>query len=284
MSETDAAPAPFPVVAVLGAGKIGQAILHGLLEAGVTEPGRVRVSRRSAAAADALAHELGVAAFAEAVDPEANRRAVEGAGLVIAAVKPAQVVELLASVADALSPGAVVVSVAAGVTTDSIAAVLPKGTAVLRAMPNTPALIGRAVTGLAAGEGADAAALALGRALFATVGSVVEVPEGRIDALTAVSGSGPAYVFAFVEQFLAAAEARGFSADEARTLVYGTVAGAVELLVGSEYSPTQLRDQVTSPNGTTAAAIAVFDAAGLGGILDRATAAAEARAIELRTP
>lgn len=282
---TAAAPAtasqPFPPVAILGAGKIGQALLQGILNAEIVAPSDIRITRRSDAAAASLAEVFHVQAYAESSDPAANQKAVQGAGVAIVAVKPAQVVELLGSLADDLADNVVVISVAAGVKIETMAAVLPKGATVLRAMPNTPALIGRAVTGLAAAPDASAGALAIGKALFATVGDVVVVDESRIDALTAISGSGPAYVFNFVEHFLSAARERGFSEEEAKTLVYGTVSGAVELLVHSDQSPTVLREQVTSPGGTTAAAISIFDAAGLEGILDRATAAAEARAAEL---
>jgi len=148
-------------------------------------------------------------------------------------------------------------------------------------MPNTPATVGLGVTGLSAGSRASEHHKELARTLFETVGTVVEVDEDRIDALSAISGSGPAYVFYLVEQLQAAARARGFDEQEASVLVQGTFRGAVELLAASGVPPAELRRRVTSPNGTTERAVAVFDERRVGEIFDEATAAALARAREL---
>jgi len=253
---------------------MGGAILAGLQRSGAASglAATVRTAERAAALS-------GVEAHAVEADPEANRRAVAGAGLVVVAVKPAGVPALLAEVAAALEPSAVVVSIAAGVTTSTMEAVVPGS--VLRAMPNTPALIGRGVTGIAAGSRATAADVDLVRALFATVGQVLVVPEERIDALTAISGSGPAYVFHAIEQWTRAAQGLGFSLGEARLLVEQTFLGASELLAASAAEPAELRRRVTSPGGTTAAALELLDEAGLDALYARAAAAAVARAKEL---
>jgi pyrroline-5-carboxylate reductase len=152
---------------------------------------------------------------------------------------------------------------------------------VLRAMPNTPAVVGRAVTGLAAGSRATADDVALGRSLFETIGTVLEVPEDKIDALSTISGSGPAYVFYFIEELTRTAIDLGFTAEEAAIMVNGTFLGAAELLVSSGVAPDELRRRVTSPKGTTERAIEVLQSADLKTLFDRATAAALARAKEM---
>ena len=267
-----------PSIAIIGAGAMGGAILGGLLAPGVTVSGGIRVTNRTEAKA-ALVRKPGVESFAIEATPDANRRAVDGAGIVLLGVKPAMVPDTLADLGGALDPAAVVVSVAAGVTTATMEAIVANS--VLRAMPNTPALVGRAVTGLAAGSRADDRQLALGRSLFETVGTVIEIPESQIDALGTISGSGPAYVFYFIEELTRTAIGLGFSPEQAEQLVNGTFLGAVELLAASDRTPEQLRLQVTSPKGTTERAIAELQAADLKGLFDRATAAALARTREL---
>lgn len=267
-----------PTIAIIGAGAMGGAILQGLLSPEVTVEGGIRVTNRTEAKA-VLLRSPAVQSYALESDPDANLRAVGGAGIVLLGVKPAMVPDTLASIAGGLDPDALVVSVAAGVTTATMEAIV--GNAVLRAMPNTPAIVGRAVTGIAAGSRADAAQRALGRALFETVGTVVEVPESQIDALSTISGSGPAYVFYFAEELTRTAIDLGFSPAVARELVNGTFLGAAELLVASGREPADLRAQVTSPNGTTERAIAELQKADLKALFDRATAAALARAREM---
>ncbi|UDM14309.1 pyrroline-5-carboxylate reductase [Clavibacter michiganensis subsp. michiganensis] len=270
-----------PSLAMLGTGSMNGAILGGLLQPGVEVDGDVRVTTRSGASAEALGGRDGVAASSVEEDADANRRAVRGARVVVVGVKPHMVPDLLREIADDLDPGALVISVAAGVTIATFESLLPAHVAVLRSMPNTPSLVGRGVTGLAAGTRSGPEHLALARAVFATVGDVVEVPEERIDALSTISGSGPAYVFLLIEELTRTAEAKGFSPDEARVLVQGTFRGAVELLAVSGDEPAELRRRVTSPTGTTERAVEVLQAADLSGLFDRATDAALARAREL---
>ncbi|SEB48371.1 pyrroline-5-carboxylate reductase [Paramicrobacterium humi] len=270
-----------PAIAILGTGSMGSAILSGLLQPGVTVEGGVRVTNRTPEKAQALADNDGVTSYALQQTPDANVRAVDGAKVVLVGVKPAMVPDLLREIADALEPGTVVVSVAAGVTVATFEQILPEGVAVIRAMPNTPSLVGKGVTGLAAGTRSSAEDLALAHAVFATVGEVVEVPEDQIDALSTISGSGPAYVFYLIEEFTRAALDKGFTPAQAAVLVNGTFAGAAELLVRSGKTPEQLRIQVTSPKGTTEKAIEVLQQGGLHGLFTRATDAALARAREL---
>jgi len=275
------APAALPTIAILGAGSMGRAILSGLLRPEVSVDGDVRVTNRSSAKAADFDGTQGVHAYATEVDPDANRAAVRGAKLVLVGVKPAMVADLRAEIADALEPDALVVSVAAGVTVATFEAALPESVAVVRSMPNTPAVVGMAVTGISAGTRSTPEDLALVRALFETVGEVVEVPESRLDALSTISGSGPAYVFFLIEQLTATAIDKGFTPEEAAILVNGTFRGATELLAATGTEPAELRRRVTSPKGTTERAIAELERADLKSIFDRATDAALARAREL---
>lgn len=270
-----------PTIAFLGAGSMARAIISGLLQPDVTVAGGIRATNRSSEKAAELDALEGVTATATATDADANRAAVRGAKLVVVAVKPAMVPDLLREIADALAPGTVVVSVAAGVTVATFEALLPESVSVVRSMPNTPAVVGRAVTGVSAGTRSSEADLALAVALFETVGEVLVVPEEQIDALSTISGSGPAYVFYLMEQLTAAAVDKGFTPEQARTMVEGTFRGASEMLAVSDVDPTELRRRVTSPKGTTERAVAVLEQAGLKSVFDEATDAALARAKEL---
>lgn len=270
-----------PTTAILGAGSMGGAILQGLLRPEVSVDGGVRVTNRTEVKARALRHG-GVTSFATETDPSANSSAVVGARLVLIGVKPHMVVDLLHEIGPVLDAGAVVVSLAAGVTTATMEAALPESVSVLRSMPNTPSHVGLGVTGLSAGSRSTDADLALARSLFAVVGDVVVVPEAQIDALSTISGSGPAYVFYLVEQLQEAAVALGFTRAQAATLVQGTFRGASELLATSDVlpadaAPAELRRRVTSPGGTTERAVAELADGGLLELFERATQAALAR-------
>lgn len=268
---------PLPSTAILGTGSMGGAILAGLRRPEV-EVDSVRVTTRSDASAAAL-RATGVDARAVEHDRAANAWAVAGARVVVLGVKPAQITPLLAEIAPHLEPGTLVVSVAAGVTTATMESVVDQP--VVRAMPNTPSLIGRGVTGISAGSRAERAELALATALFRTVGTVIELPESQIDALSTISGSGPAYVFLLIEELTRAAREQGFDDDIARLMVQETFLGATLLLESTGADPEDLRRRVTSPKGTTERAVAVLQEAELAELFTRATSAALARAREL---
>ena len=269
-----------PAIAILGAGSMGGAILAGLLAPEVTVEGGIRVTNRTELKAAAL-RSGGVSSYATDDDPTANLSAVAGAKLVVIGVKPAMVPALLDEIGPALEADAIVISVAAGVTTASMEQRV-RGV-VVRAMPNTPSTVRRGVTGVSAGSRASEHDITLASALFATVGEVLVLPESQIDALSTISGSGPAYVYLLMEEFTRSAMGHGFSEADARMLVEQTFLGASELLAASADTPAELRRRVTSPNGTTERAISVLEGAGLAGLFDRATAAALARARELAT-
>jgi pyrroline-5-carboxylate reductase len=267
-------------IAIIGTGSMGSAILSGLLKSGFN-PDDVSVSTKSTASAERLADELGVLSFAMENGEDANQMAVAGADVVLIAVKPAYVIETLSDIADSLDDDALVISVAAGITTKAMEKTLPDDVSVVRAMPNTPAIVGSAVTGIAAGSRADKDAIETAVELFQTVGTSIVLDEAKIDALSTISGSGPAYVFYLIEQLTAVAKKMGFSDTEAVQLVNSTFLGSAQLLIESGKSPQELRKQVTSPNGTTEKAIAVMSQAKLEEMFTEATAAALARAKEL---
>jgi len=267
-----------PTIAILGTGSMGGAILAGLLSPEVVVEGGIRVTNRSVEKAEAL-RSATVTSLATSVDPDANRVAVRGAKIVLVGVKPAMVPDLLREVADSLEPDAIVVSVAAGVTIATMESLVAGS--VLRSMPNTPSVVGKGVTGLAAGTRSSDDDLAVARALFETVGDVLVIPESQIDALSTISGSGPAYVFFLIEQLTRTAVGLGFTDEQAATMVNGTFIGSTALLAASQSTPTELRVKVTSPKGTTERAVAELEAADLSALFDRATAAALARAEEL---
>lgn len=269
-----------PHVAVLGAGSMGGAILRGLVRSGLASAGMTATNRTAAKAAE-LAGLEGVTSIALEEQPTGNTDAAAAAGIVLVGVKPAMVPDLLRAIAPSLRPGTIVVSLAAGVTIETFEQLLGPGIPVLRSMPNTPALVGKAVTGLAAGTTASPDDVAAVRTLFETCGAVVEVPEDQIDALSTISGSGPAYVFLLIEELTKAAIGKGFSPAQARLLAEQTFIGAAALLEASGEDPAELRRRVTSPKGTTERAIAVLQDARLDEVFARATDAALARAREL---
>jgi pyrroline-5-carboxylate reductase len=201
--------------------------------------------------------------------------------VLLIAVKPAKVLSTLEEIKDSVKDGALVISVAAGVTTESMEQAIGSKASVIRAMPNTPSVVGHGVTGIAKGKSANDSQLAVAKALFETVGQVLIVEEDKINALSTISGSGPAYVFYFAEKLMNAARKMGFSEKEANLMVRSTFLGSATLLAASSDSPVALRAQVTSPNGTTMQATARFDEADLEKVFIEATEAALARAIEL---
>ncbi len=245
---------------------MGGAVLRALLQAGFN-PADVRATTLDAAAAAGLA--------SEGVTVTDNVAAVCGADTVLVATKPADVARVLTEVSGHLDPSAVVVSLAAGVTTAALEAVLPTGIAVVRVMPNTPALVGQGMLAASPGSSCPPERLAAVVALLAPCGDVVDVPEKHQDAVTAVSGSGPAYLFYLVEAMIEGGVAQGLPRPVAHRLATRTAYGAAAMLLADDAHPALLREQVTSPGGTTAAALRTLDA--------RAVRAAVVDAVEAAT-
>lgn len=261
-------------ITFLGGGNMAAALIGGLVKQGFDAAG-VQVVELTAEGRDKLASQFGVRAI-DALDDQAL-----ACDVLVLAVKPQQLKAAVAPIAGRLS-SQVVVSIAAGLRLADIGRWLGDYRKLVRAMPNTPALIGAGITGLFADASVDAAGRAAAEQVLAAVGSTVWVPdEAQIDGVTAISGSGPAYVFHFIECLQASGEAIGFDAATARKLAIDTVLGAAKLAAGSDESPGVLRERVTSKGGTTEAALKSFAADGLPAIVERAVKAAEARGREL---
>ena len=268
-----------PSIAFLGTGSMSGAILAGLVQQR-EKFGTLSATTRSASSAAKIAGE-GVEAVALAEEPDANRRLAAASEVVVLGVKPYQIIELLQEIGDVLQPGTIVVSVAAGITTAAMEAELSESVSVVRVMPNTPSHVGLGVAGIAPGSGASSDDVEVTRSIFEAVGAALVIDESQIDALSAISGSGPAYVFLFIEQWTKVALDLGFDEEQAAVMVQGTFRGANELLAASDVDPAELRRRVTSPKGTTEQAVAVLQSSGLEETFRQAADAAIARAKEL---
>ncbi|MCC9203977.1 pyrroline-5-carboxylate reductase [Arthrobacter sp. zg-Y769] len=269
-----------PRLTFLGCGSMNEAILGGILAGGLAAE-QVTATVRRAERAEELRTAHGISVLAASGDPEANRKAVAGADLVIVGVKPVGVADLLREIAADLPRGAVVLSVAAAVPLALMESLLPEGQPVIRAMPNTPSRLGRGVTSISAGSNAGPDAMDLARRVLSATGTVVEVPEEQVDAVSAVSGSGPAYAFYLAEAMTRAGVELGLDPDLSALLARETVAGAGYMLAEPDADAPALRRAVTSPNGTTEAAIRTFDELNLPGVIESGARAAAARAREI---
>ncbi len=263
-----------PAIAFIGGGNMASAIIGGLIRQGVPAS-RIDVVEPWAEARAALLQQHGVTA------QEAAGPALQRAGLVVWAVKPQTFKDAAAAVRPHTAPGTVHLSVAAGIRSDSIAAWLGSER-IVRTMPNTPALIGQGMTALFARPATTAADRALVDETLASTGELLWVEqEAQLDAVTALSGSGPAYVFFFLEAMTRAGVDMGLSAEQAHRLAVGTFTGASELARRSDETPAVLRQRVTSKGGTTYAAITAMEQSGMADSFARALQAARDRAKEL---
>lgn len=233
--------------AILGAGVMGETLLSGLVRAG-RRVDNLLVGEKRAERARELEERYGVAVVS-------NVEAARKADTLALVVKPQDMSDLLAEIAGELRPGQLVVSLAAGITTGFIEARVPDGVAVVRVMPNTPALVDEGMAAISPGSHCDEGHLAEAEALMASVGRVLRIPERQQDAVTAISGSGPAYIFFVVESMIEAGVHLGLPRATATDLVVQTVVGSAKMLRETGTHPVVLREQVTSPAGTTAAAL-----------------------------
>ena len=257
----------------IGAGNMAEALCRGILKAGLFAPERIAACDPSEERRRLFADELGVAASAE--------NDLAGAGTVILAVKPQTMPDILAEVGGALTPEQLVVTIAAGVRTSQIEAACADGCRVVRVMPNTPMLAGVGMSALCKGARATDDDLETALALFRCAGEAVVVDEPAMDAVTALSGSGPAYFFYLVEAMTDAGIAEGLDRPLAAQLAAQTLLGAGALLAQSDDDAAALRRKVTSPGGTTEAAVGVLDDAGVKESLVRAVRRAAERSREL---
>ena len=265
-------------IAVIGAGVMGETFVGGLIRAGIPAD-RIVIAEKVAEREQQVQDTHGVAA----ADPA---QAVIGADTVLLAVKPQDARQALSVIGPHIEPGAALISLAAGISTDDLQSYVGDQVTCLRAMPNTPAVIGEGMTVISAGAKADPATVERVRDMLSVLGSTAAVDERLQDAVTAISGSGPAYVFAFMESLEAAGIELGLDPEVARLLVLQTVAGAALLARGSDVDPAELRRRVTSPGGTTQAALAVLTGGdrpeqGWAPLIAAATRAARDRGAEL---
>ncbi|MDN6178127.1 MAG: pyrroline-5-carboxylate reductase [Micrococcaceae bacterium] len=267
-------------LAFIGTGNMNGAILRGIL-AGGFDPRSITATVRGSEKAERLAADTGVRSLATTVDETANQQAVAAADIVFVGVKPVGIQDACRDIAASLPAQAVVVSVAAAVTISMIEEALPQGQPVVRAMPNTPMTVGKGVVALAGGTSTGEKDLEAVSALLSETGMVRIVSEDQIDAVSAVSGSGPAYAFYLAEAMAAAGEELGLEAGLARDLARATVAGAGVMLDEPDADPSALRTAVTSPGGTTQAALEGFDAAGVRAGIGSGVKAATERAAEI---
>jgi pyrroline-5-carboxylate reductase len=262
-------------LAVIGGGRMGEAIVAGLLDAGTYAAEDVVVAEPDAPRRDALATLFGVRCV------PAAREALPGAGLVLLAVKPQVIDAVVAELREALPEAALVVSIAAGISTSRLESGLPAGTPVVRVMPNTPAMVREGMSVVSGGSEATPEQVDTVRDLFGAIGRCVVLDERHQDAATAISGSGPAYVAVFVDALARAGVRQGLSRDVAQALAIQTVRGTVELIERTGQHPEQLVDAVSSPGGTTIAALEALEAGGFRAAVSAAVAAAVARGREL---
>lgn len=261
-------------IAVLGAGNMGRALLRGMLKAQWATPTNLSATTRRAESASLLAKELGVQAHTD------NVRAAREADVVVLAVKPQILPELLAEIAPVVGHGKVVISIAAGVPTSAIEAALP-GASVVRTMPNLPVTVDAGATAICRGAGAKKEHAEVARAIFESVGVVVEVDEYLMDAVTGLSGTGPMYVFQIIEGLADAGVKVGLSRDVAMALTVQTVLGAAKMAQLTDEHPARMKDRVTSPGGTAITALHTMERGGLRAILIDAVEAATKRSEEL---
>ncbi|MDR2975501.1 MAG: pyrroline-5-carboxylate reductase [Propionibacteriaceae bacterium] len=261
------------IVAIIGAGAMGEAILAGMLHGGWSV-GDVRASNATREHRDRIAQKYGVMVG----DPA---RVVRDADAVVVAVKPHAVADLLREIGPVLKPTAVVVSVAAGLSLETLQSSLPAEQPVVRAMPNIASTVGEGMTALSGGASAGADQMAVAAEIMGAVGLVVEVRENQMNAVTALSGSGPAYLMYVAEAMTDAGVLLGLPRQLATKLVAQTLYGSSKLLVTSGEHPTVLKDSVTSPGGTTIAALRVFEDRGVkAGIIAGAEACRD-RSVEM---
>ena len=263
------------VIGVIGAGSMGQALIAGWVAQDSPDREILALVR------DLPKYQFLSEKFGPSVRVTDDRSELLQCTTIVIAIKPQIIRELLHEFTPFIAPDCLLISVAAGITCGFIENCFPQTQQVIRAMPNTPSIIGRGVTGVSAGAGCSRASVDRAVQLMSAVGTVVELPESQQNDLAAVSGSGPAYLFYLAENLIRGAQELGLDSELAQSLVRETLMGAAELLAGSPASPEQLRQQVTSPGGMTAAAMEVLDVCEVGPAVIDALARGTERAREL---
>jgi pyrroline-5-carboxylate reductase len=259
----------------IGAGNMASALIKGLIQSGLYQPKELLASDHDRDHLRRLAEQFGLKTLTS------NRDLVRDSATIILAVKPQSMREVLEEVKDTIRPDHLLISIAAGIPLGMIHSIIDQDISLIRVMPNTPALIQRGISALASGERTSPEQMKAARSIFEAVGETVVVEERMMDAVTALSGSGPGYIFKVMECFVDGGEKLGLDKEISLRLVVQTVLGAAKLASESDRSLSQLREMVTSPGGTTAAALAVFEKRGLRGLIQEALEAASRRSVEL---
>ena len=267
--------APITKLTVLGGGKMGEALIAGLLGSGWRKPGEITATARSPERIAELTERHGIDTTLD------NAAAVAGADVVVLAVKPQDIDALLSEIADHMTEQQTILSVVAAIPTAHIEARLSNEVPVIRAMPNTPSVVHEGVAGIAGGRHADDKHVALAAEVLTHVGRVVIVPESYLDAVTAISGSGPAYFALLAEAMIEAGILLGLSREISTELVVQTMLGSAKMLRDEHMHPVELREMVTSPGGTTTRAIQVLEQSGVRAAFLNAIQAAMERSQEL---
>ena len=262
-------------IGFLGTGNMAEALIKGLIAAGVVEPRQIHGSDPRQERCELVRERYAIHATTS------NAEVVQKSEIVVLSVKPQILPKVLDEIAPHLKPSALVISIAAGVPVSAIEARLPEGTRVVRTMPNTPALVGAGATAIAAGQHAKDDDVEATRRIFDAVGMTVVLDESQLDAVTGLSGSGPAYVFLIIEALSDAGVKMGLSRYNAQALAAQTVLGSAKLLIETNEHPGRLKDMVTSPGGTAIAGLHTLEAGGLRTTLINAVEAATNRSREL---
>ena len=262
-------------IAFIGAGNMAEALVKGLLRAGVAAPQEILCTDRRAERGPELQKAYGVRFT------QSNVAAVKEAGIIVLSVKPQVMEKVLAEIGSSLGPSKLVISIAAGIPIAALERQVGHGVRVIRTMPNTPALVGAGATALSPGEHATEADLAQAKALFDAIGMTVVVDEPLLDAVTGLSGSGPAYIFLIIEALADGGVKAGLARAQSQALAAQTVFGSAKLLIETGEHPGRLKDQVTSPGGTAIAGVHALELGGLRAALIAAVEAATDRSQEL---
>jgi len=262
-------------IAFVGSGFMGGALIRGLVESGAVKPSNITATDPRESVLKNLAKELGIKTSSD------NSEAVADAGIVVLAVKPQVLESVVKSLKGKLGRKKLIISIAAGVKTGAVAQWLSSGAKVVRAMPNMGATIGLSATALCAGDAANEVDIAIARQIFDSVGESVVVEEKLMDAVTGLSGSGPAFVFAFLEGLIDAGVRCGLTRETATVLARQTLYGAAKMARDLGEHPSLLKERITSPGGTTIAGLTVLEEAGFRGLIIRAVEKAVERSKEL---
>lgn len=263
------------ILGFVGAGNMATALIKGLLQSGVYNPDDLLVHDKDEAALKRLQDSFGTRSCSS------NIELVRKSSIILLCIKPQNMGEVLNEIKEEIRESHFVISIAAGIPLKMISSRIDKDIPIIRVMPNTPALVQKGVSALAGGQWVTAQQMAMARIIFEAVGTTIEVKEEFMDAVTALSGSGPGYIFRIMESMVEAGKSAGLEADTALCLVLETFLGAASLAKESGRPLAELREMVTSPGGTTAAGLAVLDGMDFDMLIRKTVEAAFERSIEL---